>query len=479
MVQLKESMALAASWVGGRAVAGGDRFEVINPATGEPVATLEAIAPEQVAGAISTAVDAQIEWQQRSLPGRAEILLAWADLLQQHREPLAKLITAESGKLLTQAGWEIDHCAAMLRWYSQAALRITGTTLPMHGGQRNFTLKQPVGVVACITPWNFPAAAIIVKAGAALAAGCSCLIKPSELTPTIALALVQLAERAGVEVGVLNVLITNAPATVGVVLCADPRVHMVSFTGSTKVGKQLYQQCAATVKRLALEMGGNAPFIVFADADIERAVECAINARFYNSGQICVGANRFYIESTIYDQFCQRLQAAVASMSVGDPLLATSDIGPQIHSSAASRLAELVADAIDKGARLLLGEQSTSGAFFQPTVLADMQPTMLAFSAEIFGPVACLYRFDSEEEVITSANSTEAGLAAYLFTENISRLVRVSEQLQAGAIGANSCQLFAAEIPFGGWKQSGLGKEQGIDCLDEFLQVKSVCLGIE
>lgn len=455
-------------------------FNVLNPATGDVLGELACADASTAENAIDRAFQCQTSWAQQSPRARADLLIRWAEQLRLHQQDLAEIITAESGKLLSQALGEIDHCATMLAWYAGAAQRITGEQLPSNDPrQRNYTIKQPVGVVAAITPWNFPAAAVIVKAGAALAAGCTVVLKPSELTPLTAIALCYCAYQSGIPSDALVAIVTNRPEEVGSVLTRHSNVAMLTFTGSTATGAHLYQQAAATIKRVALELGGNAPFIVFDDANIDLAVSAAISARFYNNGQICVGANRFYLHKKIAQEFSEKFAHSVSQLTVGDPHAPGVDLGPLIHRKACERISVLVEDALKNGARLLCGGKPLEGNYFQPTVLTNMQPTMQAFTQEIFGPIACLYEFSEEQDVVKQANNTQAGLAAYLFSGNIGRVTRVSEALRAGAIGVNSSNLFAEQIPFGGWQQSGIGKEQGIHCLDEFLVSKSICMGVD
>jgi succinate-semialdehyde dehydrogenase/glutarate-semialdehyde dehydrogenase len=336
-------------------------------------------------------------------------------------------------------------------------------------------------VVVCITPWNFPAAAVAVKAGAAILSGCTTIIKPSDETPLIALAFARLADEAGIPSGVFNVVPCKNPVAVGDALCQSPDVRMLSFTGSTKIGRQLYTACGNTVKRLALELGGNAPFIVFDDADIDKAVAAALGARFYNSGQICVGANRFLIQAGIYDSFAAQLAERVAALKPGSGLDESSDIGPMINRAATDRLTSLVDNATELGAQLLAGgkQDDKSSLFFQPTVLTKMTPDMAAYRTEIFGPVACLYEFDSEEQALQMGNDTQAGLSAYVYSSDKDRLLRFSAALEAGVVGANSSNIFSNDLPFGGVKQSGLGKEHGPQGLDEFVETKSICMGLQ
>jgi len=479
-VQLADpELLLTRGWIGGAAVASDRQFSITNPATQETVAAVSDLDAAHANVAIAAAVRAFAAWKNVALEERIAVLRRWAELISSNATDLAMIICAESGKPLREAKGEAGQCAALLRWFAQRGEHLHGTELPVReSGQRNYTIKQPIGVVACITPWNFPAAAVIVKAGAAIVTGCTTIIKPSDATPLIALALARLAERAGVPAGVFNVLPCRDPAGIGDALCRSPDVRMLSFTGSTRVGRRLYAACGDTVKRLALELGGNAPFIVFDDADLERALAGAVGARFYNSGQICVGANRFLVQRGIYAEFARRLAARVSLLRAGDGFDDTSDIGPMINRAAIERLTRLVETAKDMGAQVLTGGGQSDAAtlFFRPTVLAGMRPDMPAHDTEIFGPVACLYEFADDADALRMANATQAGLAAYVYSGNANRQQRFAAALEAGVVGVNSAQIFANDLPFGGIKQSGLGREHGPDCLDEYVEIKSICV---
>ncbi len=472
---------LSEGWIDGKVMASDKRFPVTDPATLDTIANISDLEATHATEAIAAATTAFASWRQVPTGDRVARVLAWAEQIESNAADLATIITQESGKPLAQARGEAGQCAALLRWFAEQAGRQQGLTLPMHDpGQQNYTIKQPVGVVACITPWNFPAAAVIVKAGAAIVSGCTSIVKPSEETPLIALALARLADRAGIPSGVLNVLPCENPASIGEALCNSEDVRMLSFTGSIPVGKKLYAACGNTVKRLALELGGNAPFIVFDDANIERAFEGALGARFYNSGQICVGANRFFIQDTIYQDFAESFAERVRSLKVGNGFDASSDIGPMINRAAIERLKKIVASATGMGAKVLAGggQDDESSLYFQATVIADMTPAMPAYNTEVFGPIACLYPFASEDEVLQLANDTQAGLSAYVYSSDGDRLDRFTELLEAGVVGANSANIFANDLPFGGIKQSGLGREHGAQCLDEYVETKSICMGL-
>lgn len=476
-----DDLLLTRGWINGEEVSADQQFSVVNPATLENIARVSDLGVAHTRDAISAATAAFDGWKTTPLQDRINIVQRWADLIEENAGDLGAIICAESGKPLREANGEALQCAALLRWYAQEVQHLHGETLPSQiTGQRNYTIKQPVGVVACITPWNFPAAAVVVKAGAAIVTGCTTIIKPSDETPLIALAIARLADNAGVPAGVCNVIPCKDPAPVGDELCGHPDVRMLSFTGSTKIGKQLYSACGDTVKRLALELGGNAPFIVFADADLDKAVAGALGARFYNGGQICVGANRFFVHKNIYQEFAEKLTERVKQMKTGPGSEASSDIGPMINRVAIDRLTQLVASAKKMGAEVLAGggQDDETTLFFMPTVLSKMTPDMPAYETEIFGPVACLYEFESEQAVLDLANGTHAGLSAYFYTRDQSRLVRVSKALEAGVVGANSSSIFSNNLPFGGVKQSGLGREHGKQCLEEYVETKSVCLGL-
>ena len=465
------------SWVNGAAVSSDARFDVINPVTRETVAEAVDADTELIHAAIDAASAAFPTWSQTSASDRAALLRAWADLIEAHTTEIAKITTTEGGKLFREARGEVGAGTAAIRWSADLAQEGAETELGAPSpSRRHYMTKQPVGVVACITPCNFPIAAVLVKVSAAVAAGCTVVVKPSEETPLVASALAQLATDAGLPPGVVNVVATSTPSLFGDAIAARKEVRAVSFTGSTKVGKHLYEQCSGTVKRLSLELGGNAPFIVFADADIERAASDAVNARFYNTGQICVGANRFFVHDDIYDQFAEAFAAKVSALHVGDVMEEDADIGPLINRRAKDHFNSLLADATAKGASVATGGEhaDAESLFVEPTVLTDATADMDAYRKEIFGPMALLYRFSDNDEVVDQANDTDAGLAAYAYSEDHDFLAGVSARLEAGVVGLNTTQIFASELPFGGIKESGIGREWGSDCLDEFLEIKSV-----
>ena len=468
------------AWLNGEPVEHDRTFTVLNPATQEVVAEVGDSDAALINSAITAASNAFTAWSQTSASERAEKLRNWADVIEKHTEQIAEIATAESGKLFREARGEVGAGVAAIRWSADIAEHAETddqNDLPAPSPtRRHYVAKQPVGAVACITPWNFPIAAVLVKVGSAVAAGCTVVLKPSEETPLVASALVQLSRQAGMPAGVINVVATATPAVFGDAIADRKEVRAVSFTGSTRVGKLLYAQCAGTVKRLSLELGGNAPFIVFADADVDRAVDDAVNARFYNTGQICVGANRFFIHDDVYDEFAAKLAAKVAALAVGNGMDDGSDLGPLINRRAKDHFHTLLDDATNKGAQVLTGGRhaDADSLFVAPTVLTNTTADMDVHTKEIFGPMACLTRFTNDDDVIDAANDTDAGLAAYAYSQDHERLAAVSSRLEAGVVGLNTTQIFASELPFGGIKESGVGREHGYDCLDEFLEVKSV-----
>lgn len=481
-IELKNTdLLLTGGWINGQEVQSDRKFSVSNPATREVIAKVSDLGAIDAQDAINAASAAFEEWRKCPMQERLELVQRWANLIEEHANDLGIIICSENGKPYREARGEALQCAALLRWFTDGVQRQQGEDYPSgRQSQRNYTIKQPVGVVACITPWNFPAAAVAVKSGAAIVTGCTTITKPSDETPLIALAFAKLSGDAGLPPGVFNVIPCSGPVAVGDELCSSPDVRMLSFTGSTRTGKHLYSACGDTIKRLALELGGNAPFVVFDDADMEGAVSAAVGARFYNSGQICVGANRFLVHEDIYDEFAEKLTERVSQMTAGNGFDESSDIGPMINPAAIDRLTHLVDSATAMGAKVLTGGKPLDdySLFFSPTVIANMGVDMPAYNTEIFGPVACLYKFGDEEEAMRLANDTEAGLSAYVYTSDQDRLLRCSEALDAGIIGANSANIFSNDLPFGGMKQSGIGKEHGMQCLDEFVETKSICLGL-
>jgi succinate-semialdehyde dehydrogenase / glutarate-semialdehyde dehydrogenase len=455
-------------------------FPVFDPATGAEIATVPDLGAEDASRAIDAASLAFPGWSAKTAKERAAILRRWFDLITAETESLAQLMTSEQGKPLAEARAEVTYGAAFVEWFAEEGKRAYGRTIPTTvASKRYLTIKQPIGVCAAITPWNFPLAMITRKVAPALAAGCTVVVKPAAETPLCALAVAKLASDAGLPAGVLNIVTTDDAQAVGRVFCDDARVRKLSFTGSTAVGKLLYRQCADTMKRLTLELGGNAPLIVFDDANLDQAVAGTIASKYRNAGQTCVCANRILVQSGIYDRFASALVGAVKKLAVGSGLEGGTDIGPLINREAIDKVEALVGVAVNKGARVLLGGgvDAAGPLFYQPSVLGDVAPEMSIVHEEIFGPVAALIRFDTEAEAIELANDTPFGLAAYLFSQNLSRAWRVAERLEAGMVGVNE-GIFSNEVaPFGGIKESGLGREGAAEGLEEYLETKSVCLG--
>jgi succinate-semialdehyde dehydrogenase/glutarate-semialdehyde dehydrogenase len=469
-----------AAFIGGDWVDGDTSIDVTNPADGSTVGRVPNLGRAETDRAVAEAESAFEDWRKLTGKQRGEILRAWRDLIIAEADDLARLMTAEQGKPLAEARSEVLYAAAFLEWFAEEAKRIRGDLLTPHvADKRLLVMKQPVGVVGAVTPWNFPMAMITRKAAPALAVGCTMVLKPSELTPLSALALARLSERAGAPRGVFNV-VTGDPAPIGDVLTSDPRVAKFTFTGSTAVGKMLAARCMATVKRVSLELGGNAPFIVFDDADLDAAVEGAIASKFRNTGQTCVCANRLLIQAGIYDAFAERLAARAADLVVAPGLDGASDQGPLIDERAMAKVQAHVDDALSRGGRLLCGgaRLSSSALFFSPTVIADVEPDALLCKEETFGPVAGLVRFQNEAEAIRLANATRAGLAAYVFTRDASRCWRVSEALAYGMVGLNTGLISTEAAPFGGVKESGLGREGSHYGVDDYVELKLVCADI-
>ena len=463
-----------AAYIDGGWVEGAARLQVLNPATGQELGQIPDLGELEALAAVAAAERAYPAW--RALPAKARSvkLRKWSELMMANQEDLARILTAEQGKPLAEARGEIEYAASFLEWFAEEGRRAYGEITPPHMPDRRIlTLREPVGVVSAITPWNFPSAMITRKIGPALAAGCVVVLKPSELTPYSATALAVLAEEAGVPPGVFNI-VTGRPQAIGEVFTTDPRVAKFTFTGSTAVGKLLAAKCMGTVKRVSLELGGNAPFIVFDDADLAAAIEGAMLSKFRNSGQTCVCANRFYIQRGIYDVFARALAEKARALRLGDGLAGPTDQGPLINSAAVDKVEHHVADALAGGARLLSGgRRSDSGAqFYEPTVLADVGPGALLAREETFGPVAGLIAFDTEEEVIRLANDSRAGLAAYFYSRDLSRVFRVTEALQYGMVAANTGAISTEVAPFGGIKESGFGREGSRHGLDEYLNIK-------
>jgi len=457
----------------------GQTISVDNPATCEIIGRVPRLSAAETKKAIEAANRAFPAWSKKTAKERATVLRRWFDLMMASQEDLARLMTIEQGKPLAESRGEVAYAAAFLEWFGEEAKRIYGDTIPQHqADKRIVVIKQPVGVVACITPWNFPLAMITRKAGPAIAAGCTVVLKPAEQTPFSALALAELAERAGVPKGVFNV-VTGAPTEIGPELTSSPMVRKLSFTGSTEVGKLLMAQCAGTVKKVSLELGGNAPFIVFDDADLDAAVEGAMASKYRNSGQTCVCANRLLIQETIYDAFATKLAAAVKALKPAPGLETGATQGPLIDEAAVEKVESHLRDAQAKGAKVLVGghRHALGGRFFEPTILTDVTPQMAVSREETFGPVAPLFRFKTEAEAIALANDTEFGLAAYFYGRDIARVWRVAEALEAGIVGVNTGIISTEVAPFGGVKQSGLGREGSKYGIEEFVEIKYLCFG--
>lgn len=473
----RSSLLSEANYIAGRWVDANEVIAVVNPATGGVLAHVPRLGATEASRAVDAASNAFPSWRARPAKERSNILRRWYELIVEHSNDLARLMTAEQGKPLAEAKAEIAYAAAYVEWFAEEAKRIYGDTIPGHQtSKRLVVIKQPVGVVAAITPWNFPAAMITRKVAPALAVGCTIVLKPSELTPLSALALAVLGEEAGIPAGVFNV-ITGDPPAIGDVLCSDARVRKLTFTGSTPVGKLLAARCMSTVKHVTLELGGNAPFIVFDDADIERAVEGAMASKFRNTGQTCVCANRFLIHADIYQAFSVRLRERAAALKIGDGLVGETQQGPLINEAAVRKVETHVCDALQHGARLLTGgtRQDAGGLFYLPTVLSEVAPGSLSFREETFGPVAALIRFTTEAEAIRLANDTSAGLAAYLYTNNVDRAQRVSEALEYGMVGLNTGMISTEVAPFGGIKESGFGREGSYYGTADYLETKLIC----
>ena len=456
--------------------------EIFNPANGESLGHVPNLGAAETRRAIEAAQAAQPAWRALTAKERAARLRKWYELMLANQEDLARIMTAEQGKPLTEARGEVLYAASFIEWFAEEAKRVYGDTIPGHQpDKRLIVTKEPIGVTAAITPWNFPAAMITRKAGPALAAGCAMVLKPAPQTPFSALALAVLAERAGIPAGLFSVLPADAERSreVGAELCANPIVRKLSFTGSTGVGIKLMEQCAPTLKKLSLELGGNAPFIVFEDADLDAAVEGALVAKYRNAGQTCVCANRLYVHEAVYDAFAEKLAAAVAKLRVGPGDETGVVIGPLIDGNAVAKVQAHLADALEKGAKVLQGGKAheLGGHFFEPTVITDVTPDMRVAREETFGPLAPLFRFNDEAEVVRQANDTEFGLAGYFYTRDLGRTFRVAEALEYGMVGINTGLISNEVAPFGGMKASGLGREGSKYGLDEYLEIKYLCLG--
>ncbi len=457
----------------------GASINVTNPANDQKLGTVPRMGALETRRAINAADAALPSWRARTGKDRAAHLRRWFDLMLQHKEDLALLMTAEQGKPYSESLGEIAYGASFVEWFAEEGKRVYGDTIPANGTDRRIVvIKQPIGVVGAITPWNFPNAMITRKCAPALAAGCTVVVKPASQTPYSALALAELAERAGIPKGVFNV-VTGTATAIGGELTANPIVRKITFTGSTEIGKVLMKQCADTVKKVSLELGGNAPFIVFDDADLDAAVQGALASKYRNTGQTCVCANRFLVQDGVYDEFARRLVAAVAKLQVSDGMKEGSQQGPLIDMNAVKKVEEHIQDAVAKGARVLLGgkRHALGGSFFEPTILADVTPKMAVAREETFGPVAPLFRFKTDEEAIKMANDTEFGLASYFYSRDIGRIWRVAEALEYGIVGINEGIISTEVAPFGGIKESGIGREGSKYGIEDFLEIKYLCMG--
>ena len=457
----------------------GEVIEVNNPATNEIIGTIPKMGGTETRRAIETAEAAWPDWRQRTGKERGAILKKWCELMLENQEDLARIMTIEQGKPLAESRGEIVYAASFLEWFAEEAKRVYGDIIPGHQrDKRILVLKQPIGVIGTITPWNFPAAMITRKVGPAFAAGCPVVAKPATMTPYSALALAELAERAGVPKGVLSI-VTGSASEIGKEMTSNPIVRKLSFTGSTEIGKLLLQQCAETVKKVSMELGGNAPFVVFDDADIDAAVEGAMVSKYRNTGQTCVCANRILVQDGVYDEFAEKLAKAVAELKVGNGLDDGVNQGPLIDQPSLEKVEALIGDAVSKGAEVISGgaRHDLGGTYFQPTILSGVSSDMRIMNEEIFGPVAPLYRFKTEEEGIAIANSTEFGLAAYFYARDMGRVWRVLEAIESGMVGVNTGLISTEVAPFGGVKESGLGREGSKYGVDEFCEMKYVCIG--
>lgn len=457
----------------------GETFAVTNPATGALLAECASCGTAETRRAIEAAEKAFLSWREITAKERASILRKWFNLMMENQEDLAKILTAEQGKPLAEARGEIAYGASYIEWFSEEAKRIYGDTIPGAApDKRIVVIKQPVGVVACITPWNFPNAMLTRKIAPALAAGCTVVCKPANATPLSAFAFTELAERAGVPPGVIN-LVAGRTSEIGSEMTSNPIVRKLTFTGSTPVGKKLMADCAATVKRTSMELGGNAPFIVFDDADLDAAIEGAMICKFRNAGQTCVCANRIFVQEGVYDEFMEKLTAATADMKLGDGTTDGVTMGPLIHEGAANDVMSFIEDAVSSGAKVVTGgSRSDLGAcFVEPTILTNVDASMRVFNEEIFGPVAPLFKFSTEEEVIAMANDTPFGLASYFYTRDIGRIWRVAEKLEYGIVGINEGIISNEMAPFGGIKESGQGREGSKYGMDDYLEIKYMCMG--
>ena len=472
----REACYINGQWVGADS---NQTIDVTNPATGDVLGTVPKMGADETRAAIEAANEAYPAWRAKTAKERAAILRKWFDLMMENQEDLARMMTAEQGKPLKESMGEIVYAASFIEWFAEEGKRVYGDTIPQHApGKRIVVTKEPIGVCAAITPWNFPAAMITRKCGPALAAGCTMVVKPATATPYSALALAELGERAGIPAGVFSV-VTGSSGAIGGEMTSNPIVRKLTFTGSTEIGKLLMEQCAGTVKKTSMELGGNAPFIVFNDADIDEAVEGAMASKFRNTGQTCVCANRLLVQDGVYDEFSKKLAEAVEKMRIGDGLQGETEQGPLIDMAAVEKVEEHIQDAVAKGANVIAGgaRHDLGGTFFQPTVLAEVNTDMKVTKEETFGPVAPLYRFETEEQALEMANDTEFGLAAYFYSRDIGRIWRVMEGLEYGIVGVNEGIISTEVAPFGGMKESGTGREGSKYGIEDYLEIKYGLIG--
>lgn len=454
-------------------------FSVVNPATGESIARVADCGAQEAEQAAEIAWTAFTHWRARTAFDRSEILYRWYELMMEHRDELAQTMTQEMGKPIKESRGEISYAAGFVKWYAEEAKRVYGDVFPGHSpNKRLLAIKQPVGPVFAVTPWNFPSAMVTRKAAPALAAGCTFILKPAEQTPLSALYLAELWERAGGPEGTFQVLPAENPVPVSDALMADARIRKVTFTGSTEVGKILYEKSAATVKKISLELGGHAPYIIFDDADLDRAVREVIACKYRNAGQTCVCTNRIYVQDGIYDAFVDKMVEATRELTVGDPLQEGTDIGPLVDAQGLSKVEQHVQDALSKGAKILLGGEKVEGLYYRPTVIVDVTSDMKMMEEETFGPVAPIMRFTTADEVVRKANDTPFGLAAYLYTNDLTRAFEIAEALEYGIVGVNDGVPSAPYAPFGGVKQSGIGREGGPWGIEEYLETKYISMGL-
>lgn len=478
-MKTRNKLISGAAFINGEQIIGKKTFDVVNPATGETIISVADLGTKDIERAISCAEEAWVPWKTSAIAERSAILKRWYDLILKHSEEIAEIITVESGKPLEESRVEVTYGASFISWFAEEASRSYGDHIPSPTiDKKIITLRQAVGVSAAITPWNFPLAMVTRKVAPALAAGCTVLLKPASQTPLTAIAVAHLASEAGLPKGVFNVLTGKDSAGIGKLLCTSDKIRKISFTGSTAIGKTLMEQAASTIKKISLELGGNAPFIVFDDANIEAAIQGAIAAKFRNAGQTCVAVNRFFVQDTIYEQFAKQITKAVADLKVGNGLDKGVKIGPLINKRGLEKVEDHINDAVQKGATILTGGKPIADLFFEPTVLGDVPLNAKVAREETFGPVVSLFRFETEAEAIHLANNTEFGLAAYFYSENVNRCWRVADALEAGMVGINEGAISTAVAPFGGIKESGLGREGSKYGLDEYMEIKYLCFGL-